>query len=202
MPTTSVLEFASDSIITGTVSGDRGKRGIEPTHAEGLIGRHGPRGMTADRDVLASVRAGDEAIFAALVREWSPAMVRLAGQFVSTSQSAEDSVQDAWLGMLNGLDRFQGPDGRYPGGWTREGVPQSWHQPETRVIAGETLSLVEQALEHLPARQRLVVTMRDVQGFGADEVCDLLEISPGNQRILLHRGRATLRAAPEEYYRV
>ena len=43
---------------------------------------------------------------------------------------------------------------------------------------------------------------RDVQGFGADEVCDLLEISPGNQRILLHRGRATLRAAPEEYYRV
>ena len=204
-----------------------------------------------DRDVLASVRAGDEATFAALVREWSPAMLRLARQFVSTSQSAEDAVQDAWLGMLNGLDRFegraslrtwtfsilinraksrgvresrtvvdlrvpaddgngrptvdpdrfQGPDGRYPGGWTPEGVPQSWHQPETRAIADETLSLVEQALEHLPARQRLVVTMRDVQGFGAGEVCELLEISQGNQRILLHRGRAALRAALEEYYR-
>jgi RNA polymerase sigma-70 factor (ECF subfamily) len=204
-----------------------------------------------DRDVLVSLRAGDEATFAALVREWSPAMLRLARQFVSTGQSAEDAVQDAWLGMLNGLDRFegraslrtwtfsilinramtrgvresrtvvdlrvpaddgtgrptvdperfQGPDGRYPGGWTPSGAPQSWHQPEPRAIAQETLSLVEQALQNLPPRQRIVVTMRDVHGFSADEVCGLLDISPGNQRILLHRGRAALRAVLEDYYR-
>jgi RNA polymerase sigma-70 factor (ECF subfamily) len=97
--------------------------------------------------------------------------------------------------------RFRGADDRYPGGWTPEGVPQPWHQPEKRAIAGETLALIERALEDLPARQRLVVTLRDVQGFSADEVCDLLDVSPGNQRILLHRGRGALRAALEAYYR-
>jgi RNA polymerase sigma-70 factor (ECF subfamily) len=80
-------------------------------------------------------------------------------------------------------------------------VPQPWHQPEKRAVAQETVGLIEQALGDLPARQRLVVTMRDVQGFSADEVCDLLGLSPGNQRILLHRGRGALRAALEEYYR-
>ena len=204
----------------------------------------------SDQDLIRSLRAGDDAAFAHLVRAWSPAMLRLARQFVSTSQSAEDAVQDAWLGMLNGLDRFEGraslrtwtfsilinraksrgvkasrtvvdlgaaddgvgppsvdpdrfrgPHDQYPGGWTPEGVPQPWHQPEKRAIAAETLGLVEQALHHLPARQRIVVTMRDVQGFSADEVCELLDISPGNQRILLHRGRGALRGALEEYYR-
>src|SRR5664279_5197089 len=61
-----------------------------------------------DQDLLESLRAGDEATFAQLVQAWSPAMLRLARNFVSTSQSAEDAVQDAWLGMLNGLDRFEG----------------------------------------------------------------------------------------------
>jgi RNA polymerase sigma-70 factor (ECF subfamily) len=203
-----------------------------------------------DEDLIRSLRAGDDAAFARLVRSWSPAMLRLARQFVSTSQSAEDAVQDAWLGMLKGLDRFEGraslrtwtfsilvnraksrgvresktvvdlgaadaadgrptvdpdrfrgPGDQYPGGWTPDGVPQSWHQPEKRAIAAETLGLVEQALDHLPARQRIVVTLRDVQGFTADEVCDLLDISPGNHRILLHRGRGALRGALEEYYR-
>ena len=205
----------------------------------------------ADQDLIVRLRAGDEASFADLVRAWSPAMLRLAQQFVATSQSAEDAVQDAWIGMLKGLDRFQGrsslrtwtfsilinraksrgvresrtvvdlrtaeddeyqrptvdpgrfqgPDGGHPGGWTAQGVPQPWHQPEMRVIARETLGLIERALEELPTRQRLVVTLRDVQGFDADEVCDLLDISPGNQRILLHRGRSALRGALEAYYR-
>ena len=43
--------------------------------------------------------------------------------------------------------------------------------------------------------------MRDVQGFDADEVCAVLDVSPANQRVLLHRGRACLRAALETYYR-
>ncbi len=204
-----------------------------------------------EQDLIGRLRAGDEATFAELVRAWSPAMLRLARNFVSTAQSAEDAVQDAWLGMLNGLDRFegraslrtwtfsilinraksrgvregrtvvdlrsaeddggarptvdaerfQGPTGRYPGGWTSEGVPQPWHRPDQRAIARETLGLIERALEDLPARQRLVVTMRDVQGFSADEVCELLDVSPGNQRILLHRGRGALRGALEAYYR-
>ena len=80
-------------------------------------------------------------------------------------------------------------------------MPQPWHQPEKRVIASETLGLIEQALAQLPARQRIVGTMRDVQCIGAEEVCELLALSPGNQRILLHRGRGALRAALEEYHR-
>ena len=63
------------------------------------------------------------------------------------------------------------------------------------------LGLIERALDDLPARQRIVVTLRDVQGFSADEVCELLDVSPGNQRILLHRGRGALRGALETYYR-
>src|SRR5664279_6578492 len=61
-----------------------------------------------DQDLIERLRLGDEATFAQLVRAWSPAMLRLARNFVSTNQSAEDAVQDAWLGMLNGLDRFEG----------------------------------------------------------------------------------------------
>src|SRR5580765_6291467 len=61
-----------------------------------------------DQDLVGRLRAGDEATFVELVRAWSPAMLRLARYFVSTNQSAEDAVQDAWLGMLNGLDRFEG----------------------------------------------------------------------------------------------
>ena len=202
-----------------------------------------------DQALIERLRAGDEETFADLVRRWSPAMLRLARNFVATNQSAEDAVQDAWLGMLDGLnrfegraslrtwtftilvnraktrgvrehrtvvnlqatdedggptvdpDRFQGPDGRYPGGWTSAGVPAPWHEPERRAVARETLSLVEQALADLPARQRAVVTMRDVQGFDADEVCSVLNVSPANQRVLLHRGRASLRVALEAYYR-
>jgi RNA polymerase sigma-70 factor (ECF subfamily) len=51
------------------------------------------------------------------------------------------------------------------------------------------------ALNDLPERQRQVVLLRDVEGFSSDDVCDVLEISAGNQRLLLHRGRNRLREA-------
>jgi len=58
---------------------------------------------------------------------------------------------------------------------------------------------VRAAIEGLPARQREVVILRDVAGFDANEVCTLLSISPANQRVRLHRGRASVRKALEEY---
>jgi RNA polymerase sigma-70 factor, ECF subfamily len=61
-----------------------------------------------DADVLARLRAGDEAAFAELVDLWSPAMLRIARGYVATPQSAEDAVQDAWLGVVRGLPRFEG----------------------------------------------------------------------------------------------
>ena len=73
--------------------------------------------------------------------------------------------------------------------------------PENVVLSKETLLELDRALSGLPARQRQVVTMRDVCGMSSEEVCAALEISPANQRVLLHRARAALRAALAGYYR-
>src|SRR5262252_259168 len=61
-----------------------------------------------DADLVSQLRAGDEAAMAQLVDQWSPAMFRVARSFVDSPQSAEDVVQDAWLGMLSGLAAFEG----------------------------------------------------------------------------------------------
>ncbi len=209
---------------------------------------HAP-GAVTDQALVERLRAGDEQTFIDLVRRWSPSMLRLARHHVASEASAEDVVQEAWLGVLEGLDRFegrsslrtyvftilvnraktrgvrehrtvpvmvadessdgpvvdpdrfQGPDGAYPGHWTSAGQPQAWHQPENRVVARETMSLVERALDALPERQRIVVTLRDVQGLTSEEVCTILQVTAVNQRMLLHRGRSALRAVLEDYYR-
>jgi RNA polymerase sigma-70 factor, ECF subfamily len=76
--------------------------------------------------------------------------------------------------------------------------PQHWIEDSDERLAAQALSgTLQGALERLPARQRLVVLLRDVDGFSSDEVCRLLEISEGNQRVLLHRGRSHLRGVIE-----
>ena len=79
-------------------------------------------------------------------------------------------------------------------------MPQSWG-PEARVLTVEIRKVLLAALEQLPARQRAVVALRDVDGLSADEVCEALNLSPANQRVLLHRARAKLRGLLETYYR-
>ena len=69
--------------------------------------------------------------------------------------------------------------------------------PENETLYRQWVALLERELEELPASQRTVVTMRDVEGLEAEEVCELLGISNGNQRVLLHRGRTRLRRALE-----
>jgi RNA polymerase sigma-70 factor (ECF subfamily) len=71
--------------------------------------------------------------------------------------------------------------------------------PEERLLSREARRRIAQALETLPDTQRIVVTLRDVAGWDAEEVCDTLELSEVNQRVLLHRGRAKLRTALESY---
>jgi RNA polymerase sigma-70 factor, ECF subfamily len=93
-------------------------------------------------------------------------------------------------------ERFQGPDERFPGGW-RE-FPPEW--PEQALLAHEVDEVVADALSTLPPRQRAVVTLRDLEGHTAVEVSDLMEISTGNQRVLLHRGRSVVRAHLEQYF--
>ena len=98
--------------------------------------------------------------------------------------------------------RFRGPEDPYPDHWTPTGAPPRWEaQPEGRVLAGEALRLLGTALTALPPRQRVVVTLRDVQGLTSEEACEALGITAQNQRVLLHRGRAALRQALEDYYR-
>src|SRR5947209_5304218 len=72
---------------------------------------------------------------------------------------------------------------------------------EVLALSAEVRSLLARALEDLPPRQRVVVGLRDVHGFSAGEVCAALEISAANQRVLLHRGRAQLRQALEDWHR-
>jgi RNA polymerase sigma-70 factor (ECF subfamily) len=98
--------------------------------------------------------------------------------------------------------RFRGPEDRWPGGWTVAGRPAPWHPPpEDAALATELRRQLADALAELPQRQRTVVELRDVHGLTSDEVCDRLELSPANQRVLLHRGRARLRARLEDVYR-
>ncbi len=211
-------------------------------------GRQADDITNADADLNSQLRAGDEAAMAQLVDQWSPAMFRVARSFVDSPQSAEDAVQDAWLGMLSGLAAFEGrsslrtwtftilvnrartrgareartlprsplaghdevaagdwlagPGGEPARTWSSIDAPSRWDTaPENVVLSKETLLELDRALSGLPARQRQVVTMRDVCGMSSDEVCAALEISPANQRVLLHRARAVLRAALTGYYR-
>ena len=194
--------------------------------------------------MLDGLRAGDEAAFAALVGRYGGAMLRVAQLYVRSRAIAEEVVQDAWIGVLQGSarfegrsslktwifrivanraktralkegrsvpfsdlgpdepsvepERFRGPEDRYPGHWTTH--PSSWAGvPEERLLASETLALVEDAIAELPPAQAVVIRMRDVEGFDAAEVCDALDISESNQRVLLHRARSKVRRALEEY---
>ena len=195
-----------------------------------------------DSDLVDALRAGDEAAFARIVAEWSRPMVALARGFVSTEASAEEVVQETWLAVIKGLDRFEGRsslrtwvyrilvniaktrgvrehrslpwsslagDDAGPsldpalfedGGW--RAAPNAWPEAvtvESSALAGEVRGEVKAALDNLPERQRTVITLRDVLGMDSDEVCDLLGISAGNQRVLLHRARSTVRNAIENY---
>ncbi|WP_326798220.1 sigma-70 family RNA polymerase sigma factor [Streptomyces sp. NBC_01808] len=95
--------------------------------------------------------------------------------------------------------RFRGPGEEYPGHWAVGQEPRPWNLPEDHVLRGEVLGVISEALDELPDRLRTVITLRDVAGYGSEEVCSLLEISPGNQRVLLHRARAFLRRKLEGY---
>ena len=78
-----------------------------------LIEQTGPgtavstQGVDSEAVLLNRLRSGDEAAFAQLVDRWSPVMLRVARSYVANRQSAEDVVQDTWLGLINGLARFE-----------------------------------------------------------------------------------------------
>jgi RNA polymerase sigma-70 factor (ECF subfamily) len=91
-------------------------------------------------------------------------------------------------------DRFRGEEDRWAGHWAEP--PEPW--PDARVETSELVALVAEALETLPPSQRTVMSLRDVDGWEAAEVCELMGISEVNQRVLLHRARSKVRAFVEE----
>jgi RNA polymerase sigma-70 factor (ECF subfamily) len=209
--------------VTVTGSADRLTPGTTPSQAldeSGLIRR---------------LRAGDEDAFAALVERHHASMVRVALGYVRTRQVAEEVAQEAWLGVLRGIDTFEGrssfrtwlfrivinraittgirervhvpvdeseleqDNGRFgqDGWWATP--PAHWaDEAVDRLVAPELAARVRLAIEALPQQQRQVVTLRDVEGLSSMEVCELLGISEGNQRVLLHRGRGRVRAEIEQ----
>ena len=199
---------------------------------------------TAEAALLARLRGGDERAFETLVERLYPTMLAVARHHVSSRAVAEEVVQEAWLGVLKGLDRFEGrsslktwilrilvntaktrgardartvpfaslapvgeepaveperfrgPDDPFPGHW--RAYPGNWHRrPEEALADRETLDVVLSTIQQLPPPQRLVITMRDIQGCDAAEVCEVLDVSEGNQRVLLHRARSKVRSALE-----
>jgi RNA polymerase sigma-70 factor (ECF subfamily) len=207
------------------------------------------RGIPAaeEGEQVARLRAGDEAAFRALVESNHGTMIAVASGYVKTRAAAEEVVQEAWLAVLKGLDRFEGrsslstwivrivmnkamtrggresrsvpfsslvaedeggpaveperfrPAGEsFAGNW--QSFPADWASlPEEKLLGRETLELVKREIGELPEAQRTVITMRDVAGCSAEEVCEVLEISGANQRVLLHRARSRVRAAIERH---
>ena len=87
----------------------------------------------------------------------------------------------------------------FPGHWSIP--PHPWSGvAEQAVLRRETMEVLRRGLEKLPRLQRTVVTLRDVDGRPAHEVCAALELSEANQRVLLHRGRSRLRSILETYF--
>jgi RNA polymerase sigma-70 factor (ECF subfamily) len=94
--------------------------------------------------------------------------------------------------------RFHGPGDPNADAWAIP--PRSWEPvPEERLVARETIDVVRRAIGSLPEGQRTVIVLRDVQGLDHREVGDILGITNGNQRVLLHRARSRVRRALEAY---
>jgi RNA polymerase sigma-70 factor, ECF subfamily len=86
----------------------------------------------------------------------------------------------------------------WPGHWASP--PRSWNDvPEARLVSKETRAVIEAAIESLPRVQAQVITLRDIEGWSPEEVCNALAITDANQRVLLHRARAKVRAELERY---
>jgi RNA polymerase sigma-70 factor (ECF subfamily) len=188
----------------------------------------------SDEALLGRLADGDESAFLALVARYNGTLLRVARTYVPNDAVAQEVVQDTWIGVVRGVDRFEGrssfktwlfrilvnrarttgvrehrhdtfdptgpavsPD-RFDATGAWSDPPTPWESDvDDRLVADTWGPALRAALDALPERQRDVVLLRDVEGLSGDDVCDVLGISEGNQRVLLHRGRSRLRAVLE-----
>jgi RNA polymerase sigma-70 factor, ECF subfamily len=196
--------------------------------------------------LLEALRQGNERAFETLIEQHQHSMVRLAAMYVHDDDTASDVVQETWIAVLKGLDRFEGRSslktwifsilvnraktraqregrnvhfvfdddgepavpvdmfdsaGRPGAGWWRDDVPEWKNLPEDELLSQETGRLIRATIDMLPPLQRQVILLRDIDGWNSDDVCNVLEISETNQRVLLHRARTKVRMALNDYMR-
>jgi RNA polymerase sigma-70 factor (ECF subfamily) len=201
-------------------------------------------------EVIAALRRGDESAFTRLVAAHHSSLLRVARMYVSSPAVSEEVVQETWLGVLKGLDKFEGRcslktwiyqilinraktrgeregrmipfsvafnpqsdpgepavdpsqfnenDPEWPGGWVTQ--PRDWGRtPEQALLSQELRAVVQLAIESLPPNQKEVITLRDVQGWTSEEVCNILGVTETNQRVLLHRARSKVRQILDQYF--
>jgi RNA polymerase sigma-70 factor, ECF subfamily len=197
-------------------------------------------------DLVALLRAGDETAFTMLLEMYQNAMLRIAQVYVHDREVARDVVQETWIAVLQGIQRFESRsslktwifsilvnrsktraqrEGRYvpmadlvdtdeptveperflpadhknKDHWVAH--PMDWDTvPEDHLLSQETQRVVKDTIQGLSAHQREVITLRDVEGLSSEEVCNILQITETNQRVLLHRARAAVRRALEQYF--
>ena len=205
--------------------------------------------FTDDGVLVPALRRGDEAAFEWLLDRYSAPLRHLARSYVSNSAAADEAVQETWVAVITGIDRFERRsslktwvyrilvnvarskgvkehrtvpfaslgdelDGEeravdpqrfrdhrdhWPGHWAAP--PVAWdEEPEDHLLGRETLSIVAHAITALPPNQQTVITLRDVEGWDSVEVCNALDISETNQRVLLHRARSKVRCALEAHF--
>ena len=127
-------------------------------------------------------------------------MVNIAKQRGLRERRDTDARVLAFTGGTVDPARFRAAGEQWAGHWREGEVPAPFPDtPEGSLLGDELIAVTRRELDKLPVRQREVVTMRDVLGMDAAEVCALLQISAANQRVLLHRGRAAVRQALEDY---
>ena len=209
-----------------------------------------PAGLDDDALLVRALRARDDEAFECLLDRYYAPMLRLACSYVRSRDEAEEVVQDTWLAVLSGIDRFERrsslrtwifrilvnrarsrarrearsvplsslarpgaaaspaeevsvdsllASGAAATSLLSGGSGQAARAPDEQLLAAELRAHVDAAVHALPARQQEVITLRDIHGWSAGEVCALLEISDANQRILLHRARLRVRHELSRY---
>lgn len=207
-----------------------------------------PQSIPDDATIIKGLQAGDEAVFDKVVDRYSGPLLRLALTYVPNHAVAEEVVQETWLGVFQGIGRFEGrssfqtwlfriltnraknqgvrerryklfglgtagdPDegpsledtlfiaqGERKGHWVTP--PQAWKPdtPERALLSKECREVIEKAIDGLPSTKRQIITLRDLAGASSHDVCNIMEISETNQRVLLHRARTHVRKVLDAY---
>lgn len=192
-----------------------------PSREPGVSGAGLPL-VPSDARLAARVQRGDAAAFDLLVTRHMKRAFGVAYRLLSHAEDAEDLVQDAFVAALQKIDTFDTSRDFAP--WFYRilvnrclNARKSRSRRATSDVPADQASTVESplasaekaelrgylraALERLPDRQRVIVTMFDIEGFSSPEIAEILEISDGTVRWHLHQARRVLREELEPYVR-